>query len=386
MRSPAPRRLAILMLLTAVLACAAPASPPQPPNPGGSPPAASSSSPGASESAANTPAAQAGSPPELGGAARRELGGGGAVPAPPVALRFPYTAVSVVILPLWVAQDGGYFAQEGLQTDLEFISTGPVLTQAMVAGEVPIAFSGLEAAVTAAIAGADTVVLAAGTERFLFRLYGVPSVTSLADLRGKRIGVTRIGTATDILARTLLQRSGLEPDRDAAIVQVGGLPEILAAMQVGGVDAGVLSPPTMFGAESAGYNRLADTTEIDLPFHQAVVVSTRRYVAAQPDVTRRALRAYLRGVARLKQDKAFAKQVLAKWTNTDDDAVLEQSWVLLDRILPPAPYPRDAAIQPVLDQARAQDPAAAPRAPADFYDDRPLRELEQSGFVASLYR
>jgi NitT/TauT family transport system substrate-binding protein len=261
-----------------------------------------------------------------------------------------------------------------------------VLTQAMVAGEVPIALSGLEAAVTAAIAGADTVLLATGTDRFLFRLYGVQGVTSLADLRGKRIGVTRLGTSTDILARTLLQRSGLEPDRDAAIVQVGGLPEILAALQVGAVDAGVLSPPTMFGAEHTGYNRLADTTEIDLPFHQAVVVSTRRYVAAQPDVTRRALRAYLRGVARLKQDKAFAKQVLGKWTNTDDDAVLEQSWVLLDRILPQVPYPRDAAIQPVLDQVRAQDPAAASRAPADFYDDRLLRDLDQSGFVAALYR
>jgi ABC-type nitrate/sulfonate/bicarbonate transport system substrate-binding protein len=142
----------------------------------------------------------------------------------------------------------------------------------------------------------------------------------------------------------------------------------------------------MFNAEAAGYNRLVDATELDIPFHQAIILSTRRYVAEQPGVTRRALRAYLRGVARLKQDKAFAKQVLAKWTSTDDDAVLEQSWALLDRILPRVPYPRAEAIQLVLDEARAQNPAAASRPASEFYDDRPLRELEQSGFAASLYR
>ena len=331
------RGLLGLGLVAAVLACASPA-PPQP-------------------SAASRPAPPAA--PQVATSAAPESSSGpapSAAPAPLVSVRFPYSAVSVVIMPLWIAREGGYFTQEGVDAEVDFISTGPTMTQAMLAGEVAMAFSGLEAAVSATLAGADATILAVGTDRFLFRVYGVPGVRAIEDLRGKRIGVTRIGTATDVLARLLLQRAGLEPERDTAIVQVGGVPEILAAMQAGAVDAGVVSPPTMFGAEDAGYVRLADTTELDIPFHQAVVMTTRRYVAEQPDTARRVMRAFLRGVARFKQDKAFAKQVLAQYTKSDDDAVLEQSWELENRILQQVPYPREAAIQLALDQARAANP------------------------------
>jgi hypothetical protein len=148
----------------------------------------------------------------------------------------------------------------------------------------------------------------------------------------------------------------------------------------------MLSPPTMFGAEAAGYARLADTTEIDIPFHQAVLMSNRRFTVEQPYQARRAMRAYLRGVARLKQDRAYAKQVLGQWTRSDDAAVLDESVLLLDRVLGRVPYPRPAAIQLALDAVLAQNPSAATRPVGDFYDDRLLREQEDNGFVASLYR
>jgi ABC-type nitrate/sulfonate/bicarbonate transport system substrate-binding protein len=225
-----------------------------------------------------------------------------------------------------------------------------------------------------------------GTDRFLFRLYGGPGISSFPDLRGKRVAVTRLGTSTDTVARLLLQRNGLDPASDVTVIQVGGVPEIFAAVQSGAADGGVLSPPTLFKADAAGFQILADTTEIDIPYHQAVLTSTKRYVAEHGDLVRRVLRGYLRGIARYKLDSEFAKQVIAQYTRSDDAASLDQTWALEDRVLSRLPYPRAEAVQLALDQAAVQYPEARSHRPEDFFDDRLLRELEQRGFIDGLYR
>lgn len=306
-------------------------------------------------------------------------------PPAPVALRLPYTAISVVNAPLWVAAEAGHFAEEGIDATIEYIATSTTLTQAMLAGEVAIANSGLEALVAANVAGADLIAVAIGTDRFIFRIYGSAEVPTLADLRGRRVGVTRYGSTTDTLTRLLLRRAGLDPERDATIVQVGGVPEIFAALQSGAIDAGALSPPTMFRV-GPPYNLLVDTTETDIYFHQAVLVTLRRYLAENEDIVRRVVRGYLRGVARFKQDKAFAMAVTGKYTQTDDPLILEASWAAEDRVLPRVPLVRADAVQLALEEAAAQYPAAAGRQPTEFYDNRLVQEQEANGFIASLYR
>ena len=208
---------------------------------------------------------------------------------------------------------------------------------------------------------------------------------TLADLRGQRVGITRYGSTTDTVTRLLLKRNGLDPDRDVTVVQVGGVPEILAALQSGGVDAGALSPPTMFRA-AASYNMLVDTTEQDIFFHQAMLITSRRYLAENEAIVRRVVRAYLRGVARFKQDKAFASAVTGQYTQTDDADILEQSWAAEDRVLPRVPLIRPDAIQVSLDEAAGQHPDARNRSPSEFYDNRLVQEQEANGFIASLYR
>jgi len=302
-----------------------------------------------------------------------------------VSIRLPYTAISVVNAPLWVAKEGGYLAEEGLDADVEYIATSTTLTQAMLAGEVAIANSGLEALTTANLAGADLVGIAVGTDRFIFRIYGGPAVRSLLELRGQRVGISRYGSKTDTVTRLLLKRSGMDPDRDVTVLQVGGVPEILAALESGAVDAGALSPPTMFRTP-VGYNLLVDTTEVDITFHQAMLITPRRYLAENEALVRRAVRGYLRGVARYKQDKAFASAVTGKYTQTDDPEILELTWVAEDRVLPRVPLVRQDAIQLALDEAAAQHPEARTRNPADFYDNRLVQEQEANGFIASLYR
>jgi NitT/TauT family transport system substrate-binding protein len=351
------RRLARAATLLGTVACTSPATVPAAP---GAPPGAAATA--AAPSAVATP-----------------------LIAPPIKMRLPYTAVSVAHAPLWVAKESGSFQQEGVDAELEYIATSTTVTQSMLSGEIGLANSGLEALVAANLAGADLVGLAVGTDRFLFRLYGRPEVRRFADLRGQRVAVTRLGTSTDTVARLLLQRDGLDPASDVTVVQVGGVPEIFAALQSGAADAGVLSPPTTSKADAAGFQVLADTTELDIPFHQAVLTSTRRYVADQAETLRRVLRGYLRGIARYKQDREYAKQVIAQYTR-DEASSLDQSWALEDRVLSRVPYPRVEAVQLALDQAAARQPEARALRPEEFFDDRPLREIEKGGFVAGLYR
>jgi ABC-type nitrate/sulfonate/bicarbonate transport system substrate-binding protein len=256
----------------------------------------------------------------------------------------------------------------------------------MLSGEIAVANSGQEALLTARLAGADIIGLATTSDHPLFQLYAAPGMTHVGDLRDKRVAITRLGSATSTVASLLLQRNGLAPDRDVAIIQTGGVPEIFAALQSGAVDAGILSPPTAFAAAEAGYPLLADTTQMDIPFHQGLVITTGPYLASNEDLVRRVLRAYLRGIARYKQDKAYAKQVLGQYTKTDDDGILEQTWAMEDRALSRVPYPSVDAIKLGLDQAAAQYPDASSRDPREFFDDRILHELESNGFVASLYR
>jgi ABC-type nitrate/sulfonate/bicarbonate transport system substrate-binding protein len=287
---------------------------------------------------------------------------------------------------IWMTKEGGYLAEEGFDADMEYIATSTTFTQALVAGEMQIGMGALEALVASNLAGADLVGLAVSTDRFVFRVYGGPGINSLADLRGKRIAIARTGSTSDTLAKILLRGVGLEGGRDVEMLSAGGTPEMYAALVSGAAQAAVLPPPFTFQADAAGYPVLADTIEQDVPFHQSILVSARRYATEQEDVVRRVVRAYVRAVARVKQDKDFYKQVLAQYAKIEDDFILEQSWIQQDRVLPRVPYFRTEALQVAIDAAAEQRADARSAKPEDFIDHRFLRELDQSGYVASLYR
>jgi ABC-type nitrate/sulfonate/bicarbonate transport system substrate-binding protein len=212
----------------------------------------------------------------------------------------------------------------------------------------------------------------------------VPSAHQVADLRGLRLGVSRFGSSSDLATRAALKLSGLG-ENDVQLIQIGGDVQRVAALQSGAIDAGALSPPTMFRVP-ASYNLLVDTTEVDIYFHQAMLITPRRYLAGNEDLVRRVVRGYLRGVARFKQDQAFAATVTGKYTQTDDADILEQSWAAEDRVLPRVPLIRPDAIQISLDEAAGQYPDARNRSSSDFYDNRLVQEQDANGFIASLYR
>ncbi len=285
--------------------------------------------------------------------------------------------------PLWIALDSNVFPKYGLDVDAPYIATSTTLTAAMLSGEIGIAVAAEEAVVSADLNGADLVMLAGGTNRLVFSLYAKPEITSVQDLKGKRLGVTRTGASTDFAARYLLSKNNMQPS-DVTIVQVGGVPEILAAIQAGAVDAGVVSPPTTFKANDAGLHEVVDISKVDLTFYQSPVIARRSWVQANRDVATRFLKGYLEGIAIMKKQPDKAQQIIGKYTNTTDPKILSAT---LNQVLPL--FPRDqtpemSAVRTGLDQVALTQPKASDADPNQFVDLSVMQDIVKSGFLDTI--
>ncbi|HLH22113.1 MAG TPA: ABC transporter substrate-binding protein [Chloroflexota bacterium] len=278
--------------------------------------------------------------------------------------------------PAWFAADGGYFAQQGLDVDLRYVATATTLTPALLAGEIQVALVGGGEVVQATLAGGDLVLVGSLVPVLVFSIYGDPALATLDDLGGKRLAVTRFGTATEFAAREALRGVNLEPGRDVALVQAGGVPEALAALQAGGVEAAVLSPPTTLRARQAGLRELLDLAAAGVPYLQTAVATSQRQVADNPEALRRFLAALADGVARAQSDRAFATATIAAYTGNPGADVVDETYAAFVPRFPRLPYVPADAVQAALNELASRDERAHTADPSQFYTNRLVAELE----------
>jgi len=254
----------------------------------------------------------------------------------------------------------------------------------MLSGEVPIIQLGGTASMQANLAGADTVIVATILKKFLFSIFSRPEITRIADLKGKLFGATRFGTLSDFASRFALERNGLNPDRDIAMVQTGGQPETLLALLTGKVQGAALSVPAILKAKKANMRELLDMAKLEATIHQNGVVTTRRYLKTNEDTVRRFLRAYTEGAVLAKKDKAFATRVMAKYLGTNDRDILDDAYERVTLHLEIPPYPTVEGVSVLLKTLEKSQPKALTAKPEDFLDARLVRELDKSGFIDRL--
>jgi NitT/TauT family transport system substrate-binding protein len=328
----------------------------------------------------SAPAAQAGSPagaPQAGGAA-------GPTPGP-LKLRAGYTSISGTMAPLWAGYEAGYFAREGLEVEIISFPSGNEGVQALMAGEVDFLQIAGATTVSAALGGGDTLVLATMVRTLVQSLVARPEIAQAEDLRGKGVGISRLGTTIDTGARLALRHFGLEPDRDVAIVQAGAMANILGSMEAGRVQAGILSYPAVSQARKLGFHELLDIGTLGFPYASTGVSARRSYASQQPDVVRRYLRGQIAGIYHLVSDKPFAMELYKSYLKTDEADVLDETYeVYALKYLERVPYPDERSIQGVLDELALEIPRAREVSPRDFFDDRFVRELDESGYIRSL--
>jgi len=297
---------------------------------------------------------------------------------------YPTTVGSMAVI--WVAKEARLFEKHGLDVELIFISGSSKVVQAMLAKEIPVAEIAIPSVVQANLAGADLVMLAGPNHKPGQKVMVKPEIKRPEDLKGKRIGVTRFGTSDDFLLRFVLGQWDIQPDREVALIQMGGSQETLAGMVAKSVDGGLLSSPLHLRAGKLGFSLLADLSTIGVDYQGAGVVMTKSYVRENPDLTRRYLRAYVEGLHRLKTDKSFSMKVIGKYSRISEADWLEETYQhYAVKVMPKVPYPTIKGIQMVLDEMSPRNPKAKGLQPASFVDVTILRELEQSGFIKSLY-
>lgn len=302
-------------------------------------------------------------------------------------IRIGYSSISGAYTPIWVAHDAGFFTKEGLQDDIILIPSGTQLAQVTVAGEIDIGSLNGSSAIAAALSGADLKIIGNSGNKMVFSLYARPEFKTVDALRGKKIGITRFGSAPDISVRYALRKFNINPDKDLTLIQLGFMATVAAGLQGGSIEGGVVSPPTQFAIEKAGFKELISITDMDYAFPNPALVAVGSIIKSRPDVINRFMRAYTRGVHKARTDREFTYKSLAKYTKINDRSVLQQAYdFYMTKVLERTPAVNMAGVVNVLDDLAKTVPAAKTARPEQFVDLRFLETLERSGLVRELYQ
>ena len=303
-------------------------------------------------------------------------------------LRIAYTSIAVVYGPLWLTKEAGLFKKYTIDPEFVYIAGGPPSLQALIAGDVAVSFTAGGATVSANLSGSDVVLLGASIDSLPFELWSVPSIKTPEQLKGTNLGVSRIGATTDFVARYLLKKWNLQPDKEVAIFQAGSGPQIFAALKGGSVQSGVLSTgPETLNADAGGYVRLADVSTSGLIYPFGPFAARQSFLKSQPDLVGRFLKAYVEGIHRFKTDKAAALATLEKYTKQKTTAAAEKIYeIYATKYFKRVPEATPAGIQTILEEIAATRSIPAGTTPQRFAESRFIRELVASGFVDTLYK
>jgi NitT/TauT family transport system substrate-binding protein len=304
-------------------------------------------------------------------------------------LNVGYSAISAEQLPAWIAKETGIFKKNGLDIQLIYFTGGTTAVQALVSGDVPISQVAGPAVVNGALAGSDLVIVAGGATSLDYWLMSRPEINKPEQLKGGSVAISAFGTASDFVARYALEKIGLTPGKDVALVQVGGVPDRLGALLAGRIEAAVLVPPSMFIAQKKGLNILADVSKLGLPFQYTGVATSRRFIREYPDSVRSYVRSQLEAVHRIYTDKETALKVLTKYFGGKMERdIVEKSWELLTdgNMLSKKQYPSLEGLKSILASLAEKNVKARAAKPEDFADLRFIKELDQTAYIDDLYK
>lgn len=306
-------------------------------------------------------------------------------------LRVGLSSISATSGSIWVAEEKGLFRKHSLDAEVIIIGGGASrVVSSLLAGEIQFSVGGGDAVIRAALRGGDTVLAASPLKTGLQRLMVRPDIKTPAELKDKKVGITRFGSASHWVLQLFLRKWGMRPE-DIQIVQLGSSPAMLASLEKGGIDGAVFTIPTFFVAEDRGYKTLADPIEMDIYYLQNSVDTTKSYLLKQHDVAVRFIKGICEGIAYFEKNRKESIAVLQKKLRIQsaqekDIKYLEASYNLLaKKFYNRVPLANPKAIETTLEFIASEEPKARGADPKMFVDESIVREIEASGFIKKLY-
>ena len=296
-----------------------------------------------------------------------------------------YTPINAAI---WIAEEKGLFKKNGIEAEVVVLagaSAGGV--SALIAGDVQFLTAGGGAVINAGLNGADVVMIGSIVNKGVQRVMARSDIRRPEDLRGKRVGVTRIGASSHMVLLLMLRQWGMTPN-DVQTLQLNASPAMMAGLEKGAIDAAVLTEPTFFIAEDLGYRVLADLADMDIYYLHSMIDTTRAYMKTHRDLTTRFMKAYIEGIAYFKKYRAESVEVMKKKLRTAPPQVkyLERSHTLYSSgYFENAPYPALKGVTSVLEFMGRDNPKARSADPRAFIDSSIVKDIEDSGFIKKLY-
>ena len=299
-------------------------------------------------------------------------------------LRLGYSSFSSNITPLWVAKEEGFFKRFGLDGELILIEGGTRGAQALISGDLPMmGMAGLPV-ISSRARGADLIMIAGVVNKMNYILATVPGIKKPEDLKGKRVALAQIGTASYHAIILALKHWGFDARRDKiTILQVGNQGARVASLQSGGSDAIIVNPGLNTALRERGYNILADFTELPIPYPQQVMAVRERLLTAEPDFVERVMRAIVMGNAYSLEprNKERVKFVIAKYLRLENADKAEEPYQAAIKVLPKKLYVDMNGIASMIDFMAETDPAVARLKPEMLVNHTILKRLDDSGFI-----
>ncbi|HLN85348.1 MAG TPA: ABC transporter substrate-binding protein [Candidatus Limnocylindrales bacterium] len=277
--------------------------------------------------------------------------------------------------PLWVTKEAKLFEKYGNNVQLIFIQGASSAAAALSSGDAHIGmFSPQVVISTPAL---DLVMFGRLGNTMDNRVYARKGIKSIKEV--KRVAISRFGSNADFAARFLLQREGLKPDTDVALLQVGNQSNRIAAVETNNADAAMLTPPMTLMARKLGMTLLIDASKLSIPYSSLFFVARRPYVTKTRSELINFTKAMIEGVAVYKSNTEFAMKVLSKYMKVQDREVLEENFKEYD--FPLKPYPSREYFELPIQEVGKKDPKVLKENPDRYTDLSLVKELESSGFI-----
>jgi len=302
---------------------------------------------------------------------------GGSVANAQTKMTIAYSSLGPMATGVWMAKDSGAFDKYGINADIIFISSGPVVVQALIGGDLQGGSGASNAVINAILSGAPIIAVGATANRPYHRLFVQPEINRLEDLRGKTLGVTRFGSITDNLTRILLRKAGLEGAVN--VRQMGGTLEVAAAFQNRQIAGAVTSELRV--SPQLQPKILIKLVELGIPYSMNMLAVSRDYLRRNPEAVEGMVRAYAEGIAFMNHQRDKAVKIIAKYSRLTDPRMIEDHYrdsvTYLDKI----PRAEPEAVQTILEfMGKRGIPAET------FQDNSIIDKLTREGFFEKLYK